>query len=297
MSVNGLHLVDNEEYSEAGRAVYPDGLYKLLTSFHSRCTPRALPSPLPPHARHLDCSMQGRCRPLARCLGSTHRSGCVGVLLTAPWRAGRYRQRHPGLRYMVTENGIADADDHIRRLYMLEHLASLHAAMQQVRPSGAHDWSLHRTSQAGWGPQSPAPRLDGAPSPLLLAPHLGPVRLKQAGGGENVPGAGAACAAGGVARWLAQGVPVDAYIHWTISDNWEWSDGYCPKFGLVDVQREKNLTRVPRASYHLYKEVSATPAQNSSWRSQGLCCLGVRTASLLAARGAPFPGVLTGVPP
>jgi len=32
----------------------------------------------------------------------------------------------------------------------------------------------------------------------------------------------------------------------------------CPKFGLVNVQRE-TMTRVPRASYHLYKEVSPTP--------------------------------------
>jgi beta-glucosidase/6-phospho-beta-glucosidase/beta-galactosidase len=52
-----------------------------------------------------------------------------------------------------------------------------------------------------------------------------------------------------------QGVPVDGYLHWTISDNWEWADGYCPKFGLVDVDRSHNLTRRPRPSYFLYQQV------------------------------------------
>lgn len=51
-----------------------------------------------------------------------------------------------------------------------------------------------------------------------------------------------------------QGVPVDGYLHWTISDNWEWADGYCPKFGLVDVDRSRNLTRIPRPSYYLYQQ-------------------------------------------
>lgn len=44
----------------------------------------------------------------------------------------RYRVQYPSLAYMVTENGIADAEDTIRRVYMLEHLAALHAAMGQV---------------------------------------------------------------------------------------------------------------------------------------------------------------------
>jgi len=48
---------------------------------------------------------------------------------------------------------------------------------------------------------------------------------------------------------------VSAYLHWTISDNWEWADGYCPRFGLVEVQRDRNLTRLPRPSFDLYKQV------------------------------------------
>ncbi|KAL3648594.1 glycosyl hydrolase 1 [Castilleja foliolosa] len=32
----------------------------------------------------------------------------------------------------------------------------------------------------------------------------------------------------GLSRWL--GVPILGYLFWTISDNWEWADGYGPKF-------------------------------------------------------------------
>jgi beta-glucosidase/6-phospho-beta-glucosidase/beta-galactosidase len=128
LSGAGLMLVPDEEYSEAGRGVYPDGLFQVLVAFYDR-----------------------------------------------------YRIRKPNLRYIITENGFADARDLIRRPYLLEHLLAVHAAIKQ-------------------------------------------------------------------------GVPVDGYLQWTISDNWEWADGYCPKFGLVDVDRGHNLTRVPRPSYYLYQQ-------------------------------------------
>ena len=45
------------------------------------------------------------------------------------------------------------------------------------------------------------------------------------------------------------------YLFWTISDNWEWADGYGPKFGLVAVDRANNLARKPRPSHHLFTKV------------------------------------------
>jgi len=33
------------------------------------------------------------------------------------------------------------------------------------------------------------------------------------------------------------GIRVRGYTFWTAADNWEWADGYCPKFGLVAVNR------------------------------------------------------------
>eukprot|EP00475_Leptophrys_vorax_P013649 TRINITY_DN20018_c0_g1_i1.p1 TRINITY_DN20018_c0_g1~~TRINITY_DN20018_c0_g1_i1.p1 ORF type:complete len:645 (-),score=-1.66 TRINITY_DN20018_c0_g1_i1:133-2034(-) len=130
MSLAGMQSVAEEEFSEAGRAVYPDGFYRILMAFHRR-----------------------------------------------------YSSRHPQLRYIVTENGFADAGDSIRRPYVIEHLLAMHAAMEE-------------------------------------------------------------------------GMPIDGYFHWTISDNWEWADGYCPKFGLADVDRSSdNLTRTLRPSFALFSEI------------------------------------------
>lgn len=49
------------------------------------------------------------------------------------------------------------------------------------------------------------------------------------------------------------------YIFWTISDNWEWADGYGPKFGLVAVDRSHDLARTLRQSYHLFSKVYYNP--------------------------------------
>ncbi|KAL2470238.1 Beta-glucosidase-like SFR2 [Abeliophyllum distichum] len=123
----GLKLVETDEYSESGRGVYPDGLYRVLLHFHER-------------------------------------------------------YKHLGVPFIITENGVSDETDLIRRPYLLEHLLATYAAM-------------------------------------------------------------------------IKGVPVIGYLFWTISDNWEWADGYGPKFGLVAVDRSNNLARLPRPSYHLFSKV------------------------------------------
>ncbi|KAG1326146.1 beta-glucosidase-like SFR2, chloroplastic [Cocos nucifera] len=119
----GLKLMDNDEYSESGRGVYPDGLYRILLQFHER-------------------------------------------------------YKHLNLPFIITENGISDETDLIRRPYLLEHLLA--------------------------------------------------------------------------------GVPVLGYLFWTTSDNWEWADGYGPKFGLVAVDRANDLARKPRPSYYLFSKVVKT---------------------------------------
>ncbi|MFI5346546.1 MAG: family 1 glycosylhydrolase [Elusimicrobiota bacterium] len=116
------------EYSESGRAIYPEGLYRLLKDIH---------------------------------------------------------RRFPALPVVITENGIADSTDILRPSYMIEHLQA-------------------------------------------------------------------------VARARAEGVPVEGYIYWTLSDNLEWTDGYCPKFGLAAVDRAHGLRRVPRASFGLYRTIVTT---------------------------------------
>ena len=73
----GLKLVETDEYSESGRGVYPDGLFRMLMHFHER-------------------------------------------------------YKHLNLPFIITENGVADETDLIRRPYMLEHLLALYAAMLKV---------------------------------------------------------------------------------------------------------------------------------------------------------------------
>lgn len=54
---------------------------------------------------------------------------------------------------------------------------------------------------------------------------------------------------------ISTGVPVEGYFFWTLTDNWEWADGYCPKFGLLEVDRQNGLMRKPRASFNLFREI------------------------------------------
>ncbi|CAA6668908.1 unnamed protein product [Spirodela intermedia] len=136
----GLKLVDSDEYSESGRGVYPDGLYRMLLQFHER-------------------------------------------------------YRHLKVPFIISENGVSDETDLIRGPYLLEHLLAVYAAM-------------------------------------------------------------------------TMGVPILGYMFWTISDNWEWADGYGPKFGLVAVDRANDLARHPRPSYHLFSKVVSTGKVTKSDRAR-----------------------------
>jgi len=119
-----------EEYSDSGRAVYPDGLFHLLKEFN---------------------------------------------------------RRFPTLPIIITENGVADDADIIRPAYIAEHLVAIAAAR-------------------------------------------------------------------------AAKIPVAGYVFWTVSDNWEWADGYCPKFGLASVDRSTDELRrmLRRSSFELLRAVAAS---------------------------------------
>lgn len=57
-----------------------------------------------------------------------------------------------------------------------------------------------------------------------------------------------------VQKAISEAVPVKAYYVWTLTDNLEWSDGYCPKFGLVAVDRS-TMKRIPRDSFFLFQSI------------------------------------------
>ncbi|NCT55791.1 glycoside hydrolase family 1 protein [bacterium] len=53
---------------------------------------------------------------------------------------------------------------------------------------------------------------------------------------------------------LERGVSLKGYFHWSLLDNFEWHEGYWPRFGLVEVNR-KTLNRTPRKSFYYYANI------------------------------------------
>lgn len=53
---------------------------------------------------------------------------------------------------------------------------------------------------------------------------------------------------------ISHGVPVKGYFHWSLLDNFEWSEGYWPRFGLVAVDRTTQ-TRTIRPSALAYAKI------------------------------------------
>jgi beta-glucosidase len=60
-----------------------------------------------------------------------------------------------------------------------------------------------------------------------------------------------------LARARKDGVPVEAYFHWSLLDNFEWADGYMQRFGLVYVDYETQR-RIPKDSFAYYRKVIAS---------------------------------------
>lgn len=58
---------------------------------------------------------------------------------------------------------------------------------------------------------------------------------------------------------IAEGAPVAGYLHWSAIDNFEWTDGYKPQFGLMTRER------VWRPSAYLYQEVIQKNALPFHW--------------------------------
>jgi beta-glucosidase len=58
-----------------------------------------------------------------------------------------------------------------------------------------------------------------------------------------------------LARALAEGVPVRGYFHWSLLDNFEWAEGYGPRFGLVEVDHTTQERRL-RPSAALYARIA-----------------------------------------
>ncbi|HEY1957327.1 MAG TPA: family 1 glycosylhydrolase [Polyangiaceae bacterium] len=59
-----------------------------------------------------------------------------------------------------------------------------------------------------------------------------------------------------LAAKIAAGVDVRGYFHWSLLDNFEWSSGFCPRFGLFHVDyTDPARTRTARPSASVYQQI------------------------------------------
>jgi len=74
-----------------------------------------------------------------------------------------------------------------------------------------------------------------------------------------------------LAQARAEGVDVRGYLHWSAFDNFEWSEGYRPKFGLIAVDHTNDFARVPKPSAHAFARIVDAP-DGSPWVAGGRGC-------------------------
>lgn len=58
-------------------------------------------------------------------------------------------------------------------------------------------------------------------------------------------------------RAADEGIPVLGYQHWSIMDNFEWAEGYGPRFGLVHIDYETQKRTIKDSAWH-YAEIIRT---------------------------------------
>ena len=57
-----------------------------------------------------------------------------------------------------------------------------------------------------------------------------------------------------IERAEERGIPIHGYFHWSLLDNYEWLEGFEPRFGLYAVDRE-TMERTPRPSVKVFREL------------------------------------------
>lgn len=56
-----------------------------------------------------------------------------------------------------------------------------------------------------------------------------------------------------VKRAVSEGIPVLGYQHWSVMDNFEWAEGYAPRFGLVHVDYATQKRTIKDSAYEYRK--------------------------------------------
>ena len=53
---------------------------------------------------------------------------------------------------------------------------------------------------------------------------------------------------------IDKGADVKGYFHWSLTDNFEWAEGFRPRFGLYEVNYQ-TFQRIPRSSAKYYADI------------------------------------------
>ncbi|MCA9654753.1 MAG: glycoside hydrolase family 1 protein [Myxococcales bacterium] len=61
-----------------------------------------------------------------------------------------------------------------------------------------------------------------------------------------------------IARAQAEGVDVRGYYHWSLYDNYEWAEGFEPRFGLFTVDYAGGYARVPTLGVEVLAQIAGT---------------------------------------
>jgi beta-glucosidase len=57
-----------------------------------------------------------------------------------------------------------------------------------------------------------------------------------------------------IARARDEDIPIEGYFHWSLLDNFEWQEGYWPRFGLYEVDYQ-TFERIKRPSAGIYQKI------------------------------------------
>ncbi|MCC7110157.1 MAG: glycoside hydrolase family 1 protein [Deltaproteobacteria bacterium] len=63
-----------------------------------------------------------------------------------------------------------------------------------------------------------------------------------------------------MARAARRGADVRGYFHWSLVDNFEWAEGFAPRFGLWAVDYERECARSARGSVEVLRRIAAANA-------------------------------------